>query len=123
MKVRTGKTYTQYQLDRILEQAEKDFEKQWDDQLEEIRTTTFDQVKLDMFEQFISLAMATLEKFHGFNEEQLKEFYNNYARLTHIMSAKPLGRECTAQDTIDHIEETVGVNLHTSQQLSKLTQK
>lgn len=122
MKVRTNKTYTQYQLDKILDQMEKDFTNQWEEKVEEIRIKTFDQVKLDMFEQFISIAMATLEKFHDFNEEQLKDFYNNYITLTHMMSANPLGKECTAQDTIDHIEEKVGVNLHTSQKLKKLAQ-
>lgn len=121
MRARTGKTYTQYQLDRILDQAEKDYAKQWEEKVEEIRVKTFDQVKLDMFEQFISLAMATLEKFHDFDEEQLKAFYNNYVTLTHMMSANPLGKECTAQDTIDHIEEKVGVNLHSSQKLKEST--
>jgi hypothetical protein len=59
MKARTGKTYTQYQLEQMIDKIEKDYEKQWNDRLEEIRETTFEQVKVDMWAQFMSIAMAT----------------------------------------------------------------
>ena len=46
--------------------AEQEFDKQWNEKLEEIQTTTFESVKTDMFAQFMSVAMATLEKYHNF---------------------------------------------------------
>lgn len=111
MKARTGKTYTQYQVDKLLDMAEKDFEKQWNEQVEEIRTKTFENVKVDMYAQFMSIAMATLEKFHGFDEQQCKDFYNNCVQLMNIMNSKPLGKDFTPQDTINHVQETTGIDL------------
>lgn len=111
MKVRGTKTYTQYQLNKILNQMESDYEKQWNEKLEEIRETTFEQVKVDMFSQFMSIAMATLEKFHSFTEEQTKDFYHNCINLMNIMNAKPLGKDFTPQDTINHVKETTGIDL------------
>lgn len=111
MKVRGTKTYTQYQLDKILNQMESDYEKQWNEKLEEIRETTFEQVKVDMFSQFMSIAMATLEKYHDFTEEQTKDFYHNCIGLMNIMNAKPLGKDFTPQDTINHVKETTGIDL------------
>ena len=111
MRARTGKTYTQYQVDKLLEMAEKDYEKQWNEQVEEIRTKTFENVKVDMYAQFMSIAMATLEKFHGFTEEQSAEFYNNCISLMNIMNSKPLGKDFTTQDTINHIKENTGIDI------------
>lgn len=111
MNVRKGKTFTEYQVNKMLERAENDFEKQWNDKLEEIRETTFEQVKVDMWSQFMSIAMATLEKFHNFDEEQVKSFYNNYIELLNIMKSKPLGRDFTPQDTIDHVKESFEIDL------------
>lgn len=111
MKVRGTKTYTQYQLDKILNQMESDYEKQWNEKLEEIRETTFEQVKVDMFSQFMSIAMATLEKCHDFTEEQTKDFYHNCVGLMNMMNAKPLGKDFTPQDTINHVKETTGIDL------------
>ena len=100
MNVRKGKTFTEYQVNKMLERAENDFEKQWNDKLEEIRETTFEQVKIDMWSQFMSIAMATLEKFHNFDEEQVKSFYNNC-----------IGKDFTPQDTIDHVKESLEIDL------------
>lgn len=111
VRLKSGKTYTQYQLDKVLNQMEKDYEKQWNDKLEEIRETTFEQVKLDMFSQFMSIAMATLEKFHDFTEKQTAEFYHNCVTLMNIMKDKPLGKEFTPQNTVDHVKETTGIDL------------
>lgn len=111
MKARTGKTFTEYQVNKMLERAESDFEKQWQERVEEIRETTFEQVKLDMWSQMMSIAMATLEKFHGFTEEQTSEFYKNCISLMNIMKSKPLGKDFTPQDTIDHVKETTGIDL------------
>lgn len=117
MKARTGKTYTQYQLEQMIDKIEKDYEKQWNDRLEEIRETTFEQVKVDMWAQFMSIAMATLEKFNGFTEEQTKEFYNNCIALMNVMNAKPLGKDFTPQDTINHVKETTGIDLDNTKQV------
>ena len=111
MRARTGRTYTQYQLDKIIESMENDYEKQWNEKVEEIQNTVFEQVKVDMFAQFMSIAMATLEKFHEFTEEQSKEFYENYVTLMNMMNAKPLGKDFTPQNLIDNIKETTGIDL------------
>lgn len=111
VRTRTGKTFTEYQVDKMLDKAEADFEKQWQDRVEEIREQTFEQVKLDMWSQMMSIAMATLEKFHGFTEEQVAEFYKNCIALMNIMKSKPLGTDFTPQNTIDHVRETTGINL------------
>lgn len=111
MKARTGKTFTEYQVNKMLERAEADFEKQWQERVEEIREKTFEQVKLDMWSQMMSIAMATLEKFHDFTEEQTAEFYKNCISLMNIMKSKPLGKDFTPQDTIDHVKESTGIDL------------
>ena len=111
VKRRIGKVYTEYQVEKLLDQAEKDYEQQWNNKLEEIRESTFEQVKLDMYAQFMSIAMATLEKYHNFTEEQVSEFYNNCISLMELMKAKPLGKNFTPQDTIDHVKETTGIDL------------
>lgn len=111
MRTRTGKTYTQYQLDKILDQMQNDYEKQWNDKVAEIEDKVFEQVKLDMFSQFMSIAMATLEKFHEFTEEQTKDFYENYIDLMNMMQAKPLGKDFTTQNLIDNVKEETGIDL------------
>lgn len=111
VRTRTGKTYTEYQLEKILDRAEADYERQWNEKLEEIREQTFEQVKLDMWSQLMSIAMATLEKYHGFTEEQTAEFYNNCIALMELMKSKPLGHDFTPQDTIDHVKGTTGIDL------------
>lgn len=111
MKARTGKTYTQYQLDKILDKMQEDYEQQWNERVEEIRETSFEQVKVDMWSQFMSIAMATLEKYHNFTEEQNKSFYHNCVGLMNIMNSKPLGKDFTPQDTINHVKETTGIDL------------
>jgi uncharacterized protein YjgD (DUF1641 family) len=111
MKARTGKTYTQYQLDKILDQMQDDYERQWNDKVAEIEDKVFEQVKLDMFSQFMSIAMATLEKFHEFTEEQTKDFYENYIDLMNMMQAQPLGKDFTTQNLIDHVKEETGIDL------------
>ena len=111
VKRRIGKVYTEYQVEKLLDQAEKDYEQQWNNKLEEIRESTFEQVKLDMYAQFMSIAMATLEKYHNFTEEQVSEFYNNCISLMELMKTKPLGKDFTPQDTIDHVKETTGIDL------------
>lgn len=111
VKRRIGKVYTEYQVEKLLDQAEKDYEQQWNNKLEEIRESTFEQVKLDMYAQFMSIAMATLEKYHNFTEEQVSEFYNNCISLMELMKTKPLGKDFTPQDTINHVKETTGIDL------------
>jgi len=111
VRARTGKTYTQYQVDKLLSKAEEDYDRQWQEKVEEIRETTFEQVKVDMWAQFMSIAMATLEKFHDFTEEQTKEFYNNCISLMNMMKQKPLNMDFTPQDTINHVKETTGIDL------------
>lgn len=111
VRTRTGKTYTQYQLEKILDKAEADYERQWNEKLEEIREQTFEQVKLDIWSQLMSIAMATLEQFHGFTEEQTAEFYKNCISLMELMKNEPLGKEFTPQDTINHVKETTGIDL------------
>ena len=88
VKRRIGKVYTEYQVEKLLDQAEKDYEQQWNNKLEEIRESTFEQVKLDMYAQFMSIAMATLEKYHNFTEEQVSEFYNNCIIFNYIFYIK-----------------------------------
>lgn len=111
MKARTGKTYTQYQLDKILDKMQEDYEQQWNERVEEIRETSFEQVKVDMWSQFMSIAMATLEKYYNFTEEQNKSFYHNCVDLMNIMNSKPLGKDFTPQDTVNHVKETTGIDL------------
>ena len=111
MKARKGKTYTEYQVQKMLDTAEKEFDKQWNEKLDEIQTTTFEAVKTDMFAQFMSVAMATLEKYHSFTEQDVTDFYNNCISLMQIMNAKPLGKEFTPQDTINHVKEVTGIDL------------
>ena len=111
MKVRTGKTYTQYQLDKILDKMQEDYEQQWNERVEEIRETSFEQVKVDMWSQFMSIAMATLEKYYNCTEEQNKSCYHNCVDLMNIMNSKPLGKDFTPQDTINHVKETTGIDL------------
>lgn len=111
MKARKGKTYTEYQVQKMLDTAEKEFDKQWNEKLDEIQTTTFEAVKTDMFAQFMSVAMATLEKYHNFTEQNVTDFYNNCISLMQIMNAKPLGKEFTPQDTINHVKEVTGIDL------------
>ena len=111
VRKRTGKMYTEYQVEKLLDLAEQEFDKQWNEKLEEIQTTTFESVKTDMFAQFMSVAMATLEKYHNFTEEQSVEFYNNCITLMQIMKSKPLGKDFTPQDTINHVKETTGIDL------------
>ena len=111
MKARKWKTYTEYQVQKMLDEAEAEFDKQWNEKLEEIQTTTFESVKTDMFAQFMSIAMATLEKYHNFTEQDVTNFYNNCISLMQIMNAKPLGKEFTPQDTINHVKETTGIDL------------
>lgn len=105
------KTYTQYQVNKLLEEAENDFAKQWEEKVEEIREAVFESAKVDMFSQFMSVAMATLEKFNGFNTEQTTQFYNDFVGLLNMMKNKPLGKDFTPQDTIDHIKETTDIDL------------
>ena len=120
MKCRTGKVYTQYQVDQLLNRAEKDYEQQWNDKLEEIRETTFESVKMDMFSQFMSVAMATLEMYHGFTKEQSKKFYEDYISLLNLMKSKPLGKEFTPQNCIDNNKEECGLDLDHSNYLQQL---
>ena len=105
------KTFTQYQVDRILEKAEKDYEAQWNEQLDKIRTETFEQVKLDMFSQFMSVAMATLGQCNGFTTEETTKFYNDFIGLLNLMQSKPLGKDVTTQDAIDHVKDDNGIDL------------
>ena len=111
MRARTSKTYTQYQVDRLLDKAQEDYEKQWNEKVDEIQNTVFEQVKLDMFSQFMSIAMATLEKTYGFTDEQCKEFYSEYVDIMNLMQAKPLGNELTTQDLINHVKDETGIDL------------
>ena len=105
------KTFTQYQVDKMLTAAEEDFAKQWEERVEEIREKVFESAKLDMFSQFISVAMATLEKFNGFNTDQTTQFYNDFISLLNMMQEKPLGKDFTPQDTINHVKETTNIDL------------
>ena len=118
VRKRTGKMYTEYQVEKLLDLAEQEFDKQWNEKLEEIQTNTFESVKTDMFAQFMSVAMATLEKYHNFTEEQSVEFYNNCISLMQIMKSKPLGKEFTPQDTIDHVKKTTGIDLDNPPEIS-----
>ena len=111
---RTGRTYSEYQVEKLLEQAEAEFDKQWNEKVEEIQNSTFENVKTDMFAQFMSIAMATLEKYHNFTEEDSVNFYNNCISLMQLMKAKPLGKDFTPQDTINHVKETTGIDLDNS---------
>ena len=105
------KTYSQYQVNKLLEQAEQDYENQWNAQLEKIRTETFEQVKLDMFSQFMSIAMATLEQYNNFTTEETTKFYNDFISLLSIMQSKPLGKTITGQDVIDKVKNDNGIDL------------
>lgn len=105
------KTYTQYQVDKLLSMAEEDYSKQWNEKVEEIRDKVFESVKLDMFSQFMSVAMATLEKFNDFNTEQTTKFYNDFISLLNMMQEKPLGKDFTPQNTIDHVQKENNIDL------------
>ena len=109
-----SKMYTQYQVDKMLDKAEADFEKQWNDKVEEIREKTFESVKLDMFSQFMSIAMATLEQNNGFDKEQNTKFYNDFVALLNLIKSKPLGKDVTTQDAINHVQSEVGIDLDSS---------
>jgi hypothetical protein len=108
------KTYTQYQVDKLLSKAEEDFEAQWNERVNEITTKVFETVKLDMFSQYMSVAMATLEQFNGFSTEQTTKFYNDFISLLHIMKDKPLGKNFTPQDTINHVQNENNIDLDVS---------
>ena len=105
------KTYTQYQVDKLLSMAEEDYSKQWNEKVEEIRDKVFESGKLDMFSQFMSVAMATLEKFNDFNTEQTTKFYNDFISLLNMMQEKPLGKDFTPQNTIDHVQKENNIDL------------
>ena len=109
-----SKMYTQYQVDKMLDKAEADFAKQWEDKVEEIREKTFESVKLDMFSQFMSIAMATLEQNNGFDKEQNTKFYNDFVALLNLIKSKPLGQDVTTQDAINHVQSEVGIDLDKS---------
>lgn len=111
MKCRTGKVYTQYQVEQLLKKAEDDYERQWMEKVAEIEDKTFESVKMDMFSQFMSCAMATLEMYHGFTKEQSEKFYNDYISLLNLMNSKPCGRDFTPQDCINHIKDEHGLDL------------
>ena len=111
MRVRKEKTYTEYQVQKMLDKAEEEFDKQWNEKLDQIQTNTFEAVKTDMFAQFMSIAMATLEKYHNFTEKDVTDFYNNCISLMQLMNSKPLGKDFTPQDTINHVKEITGIDL------------
>lgn len=111
MRVRKEKTYTEYQVQKMLDKAEEEFDKQWNEKLDQIQTNTFEAVKTDMFAQFMSIAMATLEKYHNFTEKDVTNFYNNCISLMQLMNSKPLGKDFTPQDTINHVKEITGIDL------------
>lgn len=111
MRVRKEKTYTEYQVQKMLDKAEEEFDKQWNEKLDQIQTNTFEAVKTDMFAQFMSIAMATLEKYHNFTEKDVTNFYNNCISLMQLMNSKPLGKDFTPQDTINHVKKITGIDL------------
>lgn len=111
MKVRKNVRYTEYQVNKLLEKSESDFERQWAERVAEIENATFENVKADMFAQFMSCAMATLQKYHNFTPEQSKEFYDNYVSLLKLMNHNPLGKEFTPQNCINSIKEDTGLDL------------
>lgn len=116
------KTYTQYQVDKIIDEMQADFEHQWQTQIEDITDKLFDNVKTDLFAQFMSVAMATLEKYNGFTVEQTTKFYNDVIALLNLMKAKPLGRDFSPQDTIDNVKKENNIDLDTElkQHVNKL---
>jgi uncharacterized protein YjgD (DUF1641 family) len=116
------KTYTQYQVDKIIDEMQADFEHQWQTQIEDITDKLFDNVKADLFAQFMSVAMATLEKYNGFTVEQTTKFYNDVIALLNLMKAKPLGKDFSPQDTIDNVKKENNIDLDTElkQHVNKL---
>lgn len=111
IKARVGRTYTEYQVEKMIKNIEEDYEQQWNDRLEEIQNKTFEQVKADMWSQFMGVAMAALEQFNDFKEEQLKKFYNDCECVLAIMENNVLGNKYTPQDAIDHVKEKTGIDL------------
>ena len=116
------KTYTQYQVDKIIDEMQADFEHQWQTQIEDITDKLFNNVKADLFSQFMSVAMATLEKYNGFTVEQTTKFYNDVIALLNLMRAKPLGKDFSPQDTIDNVKKENNIDLDTElkQHVNKL---
>ena len=116
------KTYTQYQVDKIIDEMQADFEHQWQTQIEDITDKLFDNVKADLFAQFMSVAMATLEKYNGFTVEQTTKFYNDVIALLNLMKAKPLGKDFSPQDTIDNVkkENNIDLDMELKQHVNKL---
>lgn len=105
------KTYTQYQVDKIIDDMQADFEHQWQTQIEDITDKLFENVKADIFAQIMSVAMAALEQYNGFTSEQTTKFYNDVVSLLTMMKDKPLGKDSSPQDTIDMIKEETNIDL------------
>ena len=114
MKVRGTKTYTQYQLDKIIDSIETNFEKQWQERVEEITEATFENTKVDMFAQFSAVAMATLQWYNNFTDEQLHEFYSNCISVMQMMKTTPLGKDISPSAIIESIKENMGIDLDKS---------
>lgn len=87
------KTYTQYQVDKIVDDMQADFEHQWQTQIEDITDKLFENVKADIFAQIMSVAMAALEQYNGFTSEQTTKFYNDVVSLLTMMKDKPMGKD------------------------------
>ena len=113
MNVRKQKTYTQYQVDKLIEVAQKQFEEQWQSRLSELEDKTFENVKVDMFSQFMSIAMSTLIKFHDFDKESASKFYENFFVLLHMMKDDEsfMGNCFTPQDCVNYISSSIGIEL------------
>ena len=108
MRVNTGKRYTEYQVNKIINNLTNDFEKQWEDKVEEVKKSVTENIKQEMFVEFMSIATATLMQFYDFTEEQAMAFFDNYSATVDSLMDTTVsftGEEISDENEIPTVEE------------------